>query len=504
MTFALRYAVRSDVGLLREGNEDSAYAGPHLLAVADGMGGYEAGEVASAAVIKSVAPLDRATMPESELIDAIAEAVTSAKQNLRGIVEADPTVGSMGTTLTAVLWSGLTAAICHIGDSRAYLLREGDLYQITRDHTFVQALIDQGRIRPDEAATHPQRSLLLRALDGRTDADPDLSLLTAQLGDRFLLCSDGLPVAVSDEQILATLANVADPAQAVLDLIELAIGGGGPDNITCIVADVIDTERSQVTPTTAPVVAGAAASIGNAQTKSFSKIPVEADGSMTRIGAVPASSSAATWPAEAAFDAGQAAARSPSRAGEAQLTGTQAAAPTRTARHGRADSEKMRRSSRRRWPVMTTLIALFVLLIGGGLIVGYEVVRSQYYVGSDGGKVAIFRGIHDKVLGFSLFSVYQATNIPVSGITAGAAQELQRGDAGSLAMARQFLANITKQYNTCQAAYANLRNWEAHKPKPITIKVRVNGKTVRRTVTPRYRPKPTIPSYCPSQPTSGT
>jgi len=195
MNFALRYAVRSDVGLLREGNEDSAYAGPHLLAVADGMGGYEAGEVASACVIKSVAPLDQSPMPESELIDAISDAVTAAKQNLRGIVEADPAVGSMGTTLTAMLWSGDTAAICHIGDSRAYLLRGGDLYQITRDHTFVQALIDQGRIRPEEAATHPQRSLLLRALDGRTDADPDLSLLTAELGDRFLLCSDGLPVA---------------------------------------------------------------------------------------------------------------------------------------------------------------------------------------------------------------------------------------------------------------------------------------------------------------------
>ena len=203
MTLALRYAVRSDVGLLREGNEDSAYAGPHLLAVADGMGGYEAGEVASAAVISSVAPLDRRAMPESELIDALAAAVTTAKQTLRRIVDADPAVGSMGTTLTAMLWAGGSAAICHIGDSRAYLVRDGDLYQITHDHTFVQALIDQGRIRPEEASTHPQRSLLLRALDGRTDADPDLSMLTAQAGDRYLICSDGLPVAVSDDQILA-------------------------------------------------------------------------------------------------------------------------------------------------------------------------------------------------------------------------------------------------------------------------------------------------------------
>jgi serine/threonine protein phosphatase PrpC len=196
-------------------------------------------------------------------LDALSAAVTTANQALRHIVDADPAVGSMGTTLTAMLWSGETAAICHIGDSRAYLLRSGDFYQITRDHTFVQALIDQGRIRPEEAATHPQRSLLLRALDGRTDADPDLSVLTAQAGDRFLLCSDGLPVAVSDEQILEVLADISEPSDAVLRLIELAIAGGGPDNITCIVADVIDTSESKLKATTIPVVAGAAASNAN-------------------------------------------------------------------------------------------------------------------------------------------------------------------------------------------------------------------------------------------------
>src|SRR5215468_1847668 len=255
MTLALRYAVRSDVGLLREGNEDSAYAGPHLLAVADGMGGYEAGEVASAAVISTVAPLDQKAMRESELIDALAAAVTTAKQALRKIVDSDPTVGSMGTTLTAMLWAGGAAAVCHIGDSRAYLVRDGDLYQITRDHTFVQALIDQGRIQPEEAATHPQRSLLLRALDGRTDADPDLSILNAEVGDRYLICSDGLPVAVTDDQILQALADIADPNDAVLKLIDLAIAGGAPDNVTCIVADVIEPDDGRAVPTKAPLVA---------------------------------------------------------------------------------------------------------------------------------------------------------------------------------------------------------------------------------------------------------
>ncbi len=510
MTFALRYAVRSDVGLLREGNEDSAYAGPHLLAVADGMGGYEAGEVASAAVIKSLAQLDRAPMPESELIDAITAAVIRAKQNLRGIVEADPAVGSMGTTLTAMLWSGATAAICHIGDSRAYLLREGDLYQITRDHTFVQALIDQGRIRPDEAATHPHRSLLLRALDGRTDADPDLSLLTAEVGDRFLLCSDGLPVAVSDDDILASLADIADPAQVVLELVEQAIRGGGPDNITCIVADVIETERSQFAPTAAPVLAGAAASAGNEQTKSFSKVPASDDRGFTQVAATASAEAKAAWSANPVIDVDQGSPRTGTRTGRAQATRTAtapaaaSAAPLKSGPRRRADSGDRRRASRRRWPVMTTLIALFVLLIGGGLVVGYQVVRSQYYVGNNGGKVAIFRGIHDKVLGITLYSVYQPTNIPISGITVGAAQELQRGNTGSLAMAQQFLTNIRTQYNACQAAYAAVHHWLTHKPKPVKVTRRVNGRTITRIVRPKPPPEPTIPSYCPPQRSPGT
>jgi len=152
---------------------------------------------------------------------------------------------------------------------------------------------------------------------------------------------------------------------------------------------------------------------------------------------------------------------------------------------------------------MTTLIVLFILLIGGGLAVGYQIARSQYYVGDNNGNVAIFRGINDKVLGVSLFSVYQATDIPVSGITAAAAQELQRSDTGSLAMATQFLANIRRQYNACQAAEADLRNWLAHKPKPIKRKVRIHGQTRIKTIVPHYRPKPQIPSYCPQPPAPG-
>src|SRR6267378_2741643 len=175
MTLVLRYAVRSDVGLLREGNEDSAYAGPRLLAVADGMGGHAAGEVASSLTIASMAKLD-SEPPGGDMLAELAAAVAAANTRLQEMIIANPAVEGMGTTLTALFWSDGHAAVCHIGDSRGYLLREGELYQITHDHTLVQSLVDEGRISADDVSTHPQRSLLLRALDGRSVAEPDLSV----------------------------------------------------------------------------------------------------------------------------------------------------------------------------------------------------------------------------------------------------------------------------------------------------------------------------------------
>ncbi len=508
MTLALRYAVRSDVGLLREGNEDSAYAGPHLLAVADGMGGYEAGEVASAAVISSVAPLDRNQMPETELVEALAAAVTDAKQALRTIVDADPAVGSMGTTLTAMLWSGPTAAICHIGDSRAYLLRAGDFYQITRDHTFVQALIDQGRIRPEEAATHPQRSLLLRALDGRTDADPDLSVLTGEVGDRYLLCSDGLPVAVSDEQILDVLAQVAEPSDAVLRLIDLALAGGAPDNVTCIVADAIDTEDGQAIATKAPVVAGAAASGALMDTRPISKPGTNGDSGVTMMGTVPASVSTATTIDGSSVTRTRSRGRSQRAAGAtatgATATSTLVAGATATgstdAPGPPAASGRYRRPGRR-WPLMSSLLALFVLLVIAGLVIAYQQIRGQYYVGNDKGTVAIFRGINQSVLGISLSHVVQDTGIPVSGLPAGDAQSLGRTSFSSLAAAQQSVVTLRLQYQTCKDEFAKLAAWKAHPTKQVTVTLS-NGRPRVKTVP---RPKPKLSATClttPDHPTS--
>ncbi|MFD0468723.1 PP2C family protein-serine/threonine phosphatase [Nonomuraea thailandensis] len=173
------------------------------------------------------------------------------------MVGRDPSLKGMGTTLTAMLWNGTQVALVHVGDSRAYLLRRGELYQITHDHTLVQQLVDDGRITPEEAATHPQRSILLRALDGSGEVDPDLTLREAQVGDRYLLCSDGLSGVVSAETLHATLTNIDDPEEVVRQLIDLANRGGGPDNITCVLADVLEITDGQQVPAEAAVVGAA-------------------------------------------------------------------------------------------------------------------------------------------------------------------------------------------------------------------------------------------------------
>src|SRR5688500_2988994 len=230
MTLTLRYAAQSDRGLIRDGNQDSVYAGPRLLAVADGMGGMAAGDVASNIVISAIAPLDEDVAPDN-LIDALKGAVGVANQQLRETVEANPRLDGMGSTLTGMLFSGSKLGLVHIGDSRAYLLREGEFTQITKDDTYVQILVDEGRITPEEAGAHPQRSLITKAMDGR-DIEPEYSVRQVLPGDRHLICSDGLSSVVSADTIAQTMREYVDPKQCVDRLLALALRGGGPDNIT--------------------------------------------------------------------------------------------------------------------------------------------------------------------------------------------------------------------------------------------------------------------------------
>jgi PPM family protein phosphatase len=367
MTLMLRFAARSDVGLIRTNNEDAVYAGPRLVAVADGMGGHAAGDVASAVTIATLAPLDDDD-PPSDLLGALEQAIRQANDQLRQMMDSDAELDGMGTTLTALLWGGTRLALAHIGDSRAYLLRDGELTQITQDHTLVQHLVDQGQLDEADIPTHPQRSVILRVLNGRPDAEADLSIREARAGDRYLLCSDGLSGVVSKDTLQQALAN-PDPEQVVDALVDLALRGGGPDNVTCVVCDVIEAGTATAG---APVIGGSVA-----------------DGGGDRVG-------------EPDTAAGRAAA----------LRIHRRPATTRTARA--ADDEPVRR--RWRGPA---LVAVLVLVVAGGLFGGtWWYSQHQYYVGSNGTQVVVYRGIDGSVLGLNFSSPIENTGIVMSSLPA--------------------------------------------------------------------------------------
>jgi protein phosphatase len=410
--------------MLREGNEDSAYAGSRLLAVADGMGGHVGGEIASAAAIDTLKSLDT-DVPANEIVNVLEQAVHRANETLHNIVEGDPSLQGMGTTLTAMLWHGRQMALVHIGDSRAYLLRNGELFQITHDHTLVQSLVDEGRISLDEAASHPQRSLLLRALDGRGEIDPDVSLREAQLGDRYLLCSDGLCSVVTAETIHHALSSVAEPEQAVRQLIDLANRGGGPDNITCVIADVVELE-SQPGPPQTPIVAGAAHNAGRTR------------GEADNPGGSPGGAMAGESPAHRA-----AALREPQQQpGGAAVTvaDMQAVRPE----HNEALQQMAPLRPRRRWPWLVGIAVVLVLLVAGGSYVAWNTVQGQYYVAADGGRVVIFQGMNDKVLGQKLYHLKERSDLRVADLTPSAQSAVAKtiDNLSSLANARRTVDNL--------------------------------------------------------------
>nr|WP_296067142.1 protein phosphatase 2C domain-containing protein [uncultured Actinoplanes sp.] len=395
MTLTLRYAAQSDRGLIRDLNQDSVYAGPRLLAVADGMGGMAAGDVASNIVIAAMAPLDE-DVPGDALVDALRHAVGTANQHLRDTVDANPQLEGMGTTLTAVLFSGSKFGMVHIGDSRAYLLRNNEFAQITKDDTYVQMLVDEGRVSPEEASSHPQRSLLTRALDGR-DIDPEYSVRQVLKGDRYLICSDGLSGVVSADTIAQTMREISDPQACVERLVQLALRGGGPDNITVVIADAIDKDIVEQ----APIVGGAAAIDRGNTTVADSSTPA------ARASALQAPRPAQPQPEQDGYD------REPESRGH---------------------------------PVRTTLLVLVLLaVLGGGLWMGYRYTQDQYYVGAtDAGQLAIFRGVPGQIAGLDLSTVNETSGTRLDDLTAVAQERVKQGiHADDQPDAQHRLAELT-------------------------------------------------------------
>lgn len=253
MMLELRYAAHSDTGRVRPANQDTAYADGRLLAVADGYG--PAGAPASAAAVAALKPLRAEEIAAGDVLNLLEDAVGEAARAVRDTGEGgagqedagqgdggqgDTGQGDGGTTLTALLLTGSRLALVHIGDSRAYLLRDGGLFRITHDHSMVQSMIDEGRLTEAEATAHPRRALLLKALPGHAQA-PDLRLHEARPGDRYLLCSDGLHSVVPDDRIRRLLSAGSSPDETVRTLVDAANDAGGPDNVSCVVADVVES-----------------------------------------------------------------------------------------------------------------------------------------------------------------------------------------------------------------------------------------------------------------------
>ena len=383
-------AAVSHVGRIRSNNQDSAYSGAHLFLVADGMGGHAGGDVASAIVAQRVAEADHPYATPHDAEFALQSSLIAANSLLAETVFEHSELTGMGTTASGMIRVGGQMVIAHIGDSRIYRLRDGHLEQITADHTFVQRLVDSGRITPEEAAVHPRRSVLMRVL-GDVDAAPeiDTKILDTRPGDRWLLCSDGLSSYVSEEKI-ATILQTAVGAQAAADrLVKESLDHGAPDNVTVIIEDIGDVEDASATPR----FVGSAAS------------PLSFEGESTRrpirLPTLLLHPLKATQPEDAHFE--------PEREGYLE----------------ELLEEDRRRAFRRRitW-IVVVLVAVAAIVTA--VLVGYQWTQSRYYVGVDQGRVAVYRGVQQNVGPIKLSSVYQATSIDVSDLSTFERQNVQR------------------------------------------------------------------------------
>jgi serine/threonine protein phosphatase PrpC len=401
-SFRLVYAARSDVGLVRSGNEDSGYAGPRLLLVADGMGGHAGGEVASSLVAQALMGLDDAR-PE-DIAEALVQAIHRANDELRSRIEAQPRLEGMGTTLTAILSDGERLGVGHVGDSRAYVFRDGELRQLTHDQTYVQSLVDEGRITADQAVFHPQRSLLLQALDGRGSVDPEIHVLDPLAGDRFLLCSDGLSGFVEETDVAAALSR-GKPADAVDELVNLALDAGAPDNVTCVVADVVAADAGP----------------GDEVAKTARNETPKAAASGVLVGAIAPDSSVT--------DSG-----SSDQPGDPD-----------------GDQEITSGGSGKSRTLFGLLLVVAVLLAASTTAIRWW--QTQYFVGVDGKHVAIYQGLSSPVLGMRLARVIEPTGLDVANLSEFARERVHSGiEASSRANAHQVVQRLQAQSTTAAAS----------------------------------------------------
>lgn len=406
MSVQVRYAAFSDVGLVRQNNQDGAYASQNLLVLADGMGGAAAGDVASSVTIAHLAAIDEDVHQADDLLPLLRQAVESAHNELLARAEENPELEGLGTTCTAILRADNKLAMVHIGDSRAYVLHEKQLVQVTHDHTLVQYLVDKGELSPEEAEVHPKRNVIMRALgDFPGDVDLDESVREAEVGDRWLLCSDGLSGYVSAETIEETLRDNDDLEECGERLISFALAAGAPDNVTIVLADIIDeAQLGEAFSPQKPIVVGSAA-------VDFMR--------PTRGGNSPAG---------------------------------KAAALTASLREGSSDNDVRSEivypeRPRHRGAKIGVLVGILALIIAG-LFGGYRWSQSQYYVSSLHGKVVIYQGVPSKIGSFELSHVVEKTDISLKDLNPVARERLTSPiTRSSLKDAREVVRNLRASMN---------------------------------------------------------
>lgn len=458
----LRFAALSDVGRVRRDNQDAGYAGPQLLAVADGVGGAARGDVASNVVIEQLRPLD-ASATDQDPAAALRAALDAAHQRLTELVEEDPSLEGTSTTITTGLVTGDALQVAHIGDSRAYLLRDGELQQLTSDHSFVQSLVDEGRITEEEARVHPNRNLILRALDGARAPDPDVFAIELKVGDRLFFCSDGCCGSLGPEDVLDILGGgTAD--EACVSLVNASLDAGSTDNVTVVIGDVLDDDAPDDPESAAalgPMLVGAA---GEQARK----------GRLTQTGTIPPVPGAEEVP-------------------EAPL-----------------DPEEARYALRppRRFTVLRrVLVAAVVLtLIGVGAFISYRWTQQQYFVGfDDSDDVAIFQGVNFELPGLSMNTVRQHTAIPREELPT---LDQRNVDAGigvkDLAEAEDTVARLESR--RCPPAAEIIPTptptaTPSQNPKPNKLgKKKPNTPAVSPSGIPTPTPTPTVNPDCGEQP----
>ena len=394
----------SHTGKVRSNNQDSGYAGSNLFAVADGMGGHAGGDVASSIAINRLAALDHSYDTPSDAERALRDAIADTASRLIETVKAQPELAGMGTTVSALIMVDDYAVLAHIGDSRVYLYREGTLTQITTDHTFVQRLVDSGRITPEEARYHPRRSVLMRVL-GDTDADPELDtfIMPTQPGDRWLLCSDGLSGVVDDPQTAKALGQGLPPGRTADTLLRQALDGGAPDNVTIVLVDVGGQH---------PVFIGTPTVVGSASNPTGVEVPAARP---ARSGWLHAARQAANDPTH--FE------------------------PAAEFLEELIEEDRRRAKSRRIWWVVSLVGVLLALAVG--LIGAYSWTQTRYFVGADADTVVVYRGIQQNIGPISLSTPYADTGIDLDDLPAFVRDSVEQTiSAGSLTDAQRIVAQL--------------------------------------------------------------